>query len=253
MDDLKEAVNSKQKIVWTQFAMKHGIKGQNGGQVAKEFASVHGFDTTQLSARKYKTGARSTKKHFSGTNISIPIPPTQKIVKNAIMQMVVSGEILVGQACCPYNITQFIVKDGNVSKETKVVQGRKIPFHELRLKLLQSHEQFMHLYPDEKIQIMEKNELQQHLSKCLCIESASVEEMRELLTAMQRTRTLSLWHDHATILGRGYILITIHTVYDDMVFKHDEDITMKTHFKCLCTNTSRATNDIFNCTELFKH
>ena len=112
----------------------------------------------------------------------------------------------------------------------------------------------MHLYLDEKIQMMGKNELQQHLSKYLCIESASVEEMRELLTAMQRTRTLSLWHDHATILGRGYILITIHTVYDDVVFKHDEDIAMKhTSNVCVQTLASRATNDISNCTELFKH
>ena len=34
----------------------------------------------------------------------------------------------------------------------------------------------------------------------------------------QRTRTLTIWHDHATVLGRGYILITIHVLYDDAVF-----------------------------------
>ena len=43
----------------SQFAVEHGIRGENG--VAKEFASVHGFDTTQLSARKYKTEAWSKK------------------------------------------------------------------------------------------------------------------------------------------------------------------------------------------------
>ena len=37
--DLKEAESHMQKIVWTQFADKHGIPGENRGQVAKEFAT----------------------------------------------------------------------------------------------------------------------------------------------------------------------------------------------------------------------
>ena len=66
----------------------------------------------------------------------------------------------------------------------------------------------MHLYSDEKIKTMDQEELQQHLS----ITSDAVEEMKELLATKQRTRTLVLWHDHATLLGR------IHTLYDNMVF-----------------------------------
>ena len=50
-----------QKIVWTQFAEKHGIPGKNRDQVAKEFATKNDFDTQQLSARSYKSGARSKK------------------------------------------------------------------------------------------------------------------------------------------------------------------------------------------------
>lgn len=68
---------------------------------------------------------------------------------------------------------------------------------------------------DDKIKTMDQDELQQHLS----ITSDSVEEMRELLATKQRTHTLVIWPDHATLLGRGYILLTMHTLYDDMVFK----------------------------------
>ena len=46
------------------YEASNGIRGENGGQVAKEFAFVHGFDTTQLSTGKYKTGARSSKNTF---------------------------------------------------------------------------------------------------------------------------------------------------------------------------------------------
>ena len=149
------------------------------------------------------------------------MPPTQKALKDEIIQMVSLGELLLGQPCSPHNITQLVVKDGNVTKQTKTVQGRKIIIHELRTKLLQLQEPYMHLYSDDKIKTMDQDELQQHLS----ITSDSVDKMRELLATKQRTRTLVLWHDHATLLGRGYILLTIHTLYDDMVFKSDEQIT----------------------------
>ena len=44
-----------------------------------------------------------------------------------------------------------------------------------------------------------------------------------LLKKLQRSRTLVLWHDHSTILGSGYLLMTIHTLYDPAVFlKTDE-------------------------------
>ena len=37
----------------------------------------------------------------------------------------------------------------------------------------------------------------------------------------QRTRTLAFWHDHATILGHGYILMTVHVIYDTAVFMQE--------------------------------
>ena len=39
-----------------------------------------------------------------------------------------------------------------------------------------------------------------------------------LLKQLQRSCTLVLWHDHSIILGSGYLLMTIHTLYDPAVF-----------------------------------
>ena len=30
--------------------------------------------------------------------------------------------------------------------------------------------------------------------------------------------SLTIWHDHATVLGNGYIMITIHTIHDPAVY-----------------------------------
>ena len=48
-------------------------------------------------------------------------------------------------------------------------------------------------------------------------ENVSIEELKRMLKTAQRTRTLAFWHDHATILGQGYILMTVHVIYDTAV------------------------------------
>ena len=35
-----------------------------------------------------------------------------------------------------------------------------------------------------------------------------------------------MWHDHSTILGRGYILLTAKTMYDTAVFKINQETTL---------------------------
>ena len=51
----------------------------------------------------------------------------------------------------------------------------------------------------------------------------SVEELRKLLCQAQKSRSLCMWHDHATILKMGFIMVTVHVVYDPVVFYTDEE------------------------------
>ena len=44
------------------------------------------------------------------------------------------------------------------------------------------------------------------------------------LATCERTRSWAVWHDHATIAGKGYILVTCNVVYDSAVFKRDDEI-----------------------------
>ena len=44
---------------------------------------------------------------------------------------------------------------------------------------------------------------------------ASFDELRMTLKQLQCTRTLAMWHDHAT---KGYIMLTVHTLYNPAVY-----------------------------------
>lgn len=59
------------------------------------------------------------------------------------------------------------VVDGVVEKKTSVVYGRKIPLTEVRAKLLQKQEKYMHLLSDEVIDSMEICELKSLSMKTL--------------------------------------------------------------------------------------
>jgi len=47
---------------------------------------------------------------------------------------------------------------------------------------------------------------------------SSFDDLCQLAAKRQRTCTLCAWHDHATILGNGFIMITIHVIFDKAVF-----------------------------------
>ena len=51
----------------------------------------------------------------------------------------------------------------------------------------------------------------------------SHQQLCESLLRFQRTRLLCMWHDHTTILKMGFILVTVHTMYDPIVFFTDEE------------------------------
>ena len=220
LEDLNTVAAQNKKIVWTSFAKEHEIEGNNKGQVIKEFAAQNGLDTTTLSKYKRKKTRRSSKKKFTGKEYSIPIPPSAHQVKARWNQMIEQGEIQLGVACSPYTIHKYVVKQGKVHAEDIQVEGRKIPLYDIRKKLLLKNEKFMHLYSDAKINAMDIDEVRRTIkvNKKDVDTEASLDELRMTLKQLQRTRTLAMWHDHATILGRGYIMLTVHTLYDPAVY-----------------------------------
>ena len=73
---------------------------------------------------------------------------------------------------------------------------------------------------------MEKNELI-HFFKTHRIQLPNLQtedELRKILSQKERTRTLGMWHDHSTILGHEYIMITVRVLYDQAVCKTDTEL-----------------------------
>lgn len=47
---------------------------------------------------------------------------------------------------------------------------------------------------------------------------SDVDKLWDRFKELLHTCTLALWHDHATLLGLGVVMITVHVVYDPAVF-----------------------------------
>ena len=97
-------------------------------------------------------------------------------------------------------------------KQQLRVDGRKIPLLDIRLKLLKDQEQYIQLNTNVEIQAMIVNEISRKLLTYGVTAEANLtlKELQSLLASYQRTRSLAIWHDHASILGTGFILVTRH-------------------------------------------
>ena len=109
-------------------------------------------------------------------------------------------------------------------EERVTIEGRKFPLLSLRQQMLKDQEQYMRLQSDEQIQELPEEELRAHLANTLVPVSstASKSELNKSCTQSQRNRTLMIWHDHASILGVGYVMITVNTVYEAVFLTTEE-------------------------------
>jgi hypothetical protein len=80
----------------------------------------------------------------------------------------------------------------------------------------------MRLTPDSTLAGMSEEELTKRLNMTTA-DDKSEEELRDLVRQSERRRSLCFWHDHATILKTGFVLVTIHIMYDPMVFYTQEE------------------------------
>ncbi len=163
---------------------------------------------------------RPSKKRLPGSEISVPSNPPIKAVQAEINMMIISGRFTLGEECAPYKLTRYVPNDGRIVTKDVLIHGRKVPLEDLRNRLLKKHERYMRLNPNEKFDAMTRSEILESLQTLgkTPNEPSSDQELRMLLRSYERGRSLALWHDHATILGNGFILVTVHTVYDAAVF-----------------------------------
>ena len=88
----------------------------------------------------------------------------------------------------------------------------------------------MRLQSDEEIDSLSTEAVKKQLQKLG--ESGDVSDPHSFLKTKQRSRKFVEWHDHSTILRAGYILMTIHALYDPAVFLTTEEYVQKTGNEC---------------------
>lgn len=210
-----------EKINWSKFAREHNIPSKNGGQTAKEFAKQNGINTEILEKQKPKIITRSQKKRLPGANISVPVHATVEQIKEDWQSMIERGELHLGEQCIPRTLVRYKTDKGKLEKTYTTVYGRKIPLLTLRQKLLEKHEKFMHLLSDEELAQMSHAALTEIAKQgnIYIDEEATTDELRQKISQCQRTRHIAMWHDHATVAGQGYIVITVKVLYDPAVFR----------------------------------
>ena len=83
----------------------------------------------------------------------------------------------------------------------------------------------MRLTPTEAIDSMPDSELKEKLTKLGHSNGDTMthNELCETLSDLEHSRTLAMWHDHATILKRGVIMIPVRTLYNRAVFLTDAE------------------------------
>ena len=215
-------------INWTTVGRAHGIQGGNAGQVAREFAEEREINVEEIMActPKRKRTIRPCKRKLPGSDISIPSNPPIHVIEAEIKSMISSGRFQLGEECAPYKVTKYTVVNGVMTPHDTFVHARKVPLKVIRQRLLEKHLKFMRLMPLPTVTAMTESEIKEMLQKAHYnsnLEGLSHEQLCNLLFQTQRARSLCMWHDHATILKMGFIMVTVHVMYDPLVFFTDAE------------------------------
>ena len=229
LEDLRQWPQDVQ-INWSSFARSHRVPGKNGGQTVKEFAKEHGIDTFTLDKRSTTPRTRPRKCKLPGGEISSPSLPSVKFIQDERDKMINDGTLSIGEPCAPFNVTRYrTTPGGTIETQEITVYGRKVPLLELREQMLKHHEKYMRLLTDYEINRLSKEDVKTQFKKQAVRfdDSLDLADLQNKLAQTQQTRHLVLWHDHATVLGSGYVLVTVHVLYDEAVHLSDREYQEK--------------------------
>ena len=227
LNELKNWSEDK-KINWSQVARQYNIPGKNRGQVLKEFARKNGLDTYALDGLAENRRTRAKKLKMPGNEISMPCTSTTQMVKEKWAADIEDGTYSIGIDCAPKEMTVVTCRDGEVVEQPVTIYSRKVPMNEIRQRLLKNQEKYMRLQTDEQVDALSKDEAIKFLKQNQEHQFADMEitELRAKVKALQRNRHLVMWHDHGTILGQGYIFITVKVIYDTSVFFRKDEYSL---------------------------
>ena len=145
--------------------------------------------------------------------------------------MVDDGTLTLGEPCAPQTLTKQSIVNGELTTQE--------PFTSIRQTFTQTWK--IHASnTDSQLNSMTTQELLQYHDDLhiKLPDEMSDDNLKAKLVQCESTRSWAVWHDHSTICGRGYILVTCNIVYNTAVFKKDDEIQQGPD-----TNILRAVKD----------
>ena len=214
------------KLNGSALARKYNVPGCNGGQVLKEYAQRHGVNTYQLDGLEQQKRDRRRKLIMPGGEISVPCAGTVEEVKEVWKRQINEGVFTVGEECAPREVTTLSTQGGEVVTQARTIHSRKVPLKCIQERLLKLHEPYMRLQSDDQLDSMSRADAIEILKRFheAVDDSENIMHIRHRIKDLQRRRHLVMWHDHGTILGQGYIFITVKVLYDPAIFLTKEEM-----------------------------
>ena len=144
--------------------------------------------------------------------------------------MIESGRFTLGEPCAPYKLTKYVPLNSVLSPQETTVMACKVHLTDIRKQLLKRQRKYMHLTPTTTVQEMTMSQLNDHITKYGGnADDMPHSELCKLLCSYERSRSLAMLHDHATVLKMGFLMITVHTLYDPVVFLTDKEYQKNTY------------------------
>ncbi|XP_022803764.1 uncharacterized protein LOC111341076 [Stylophora pistillata] len=197
-----------------------------GNIVVKEFLETNNVQLSRLKQFREKTpAARRRQNRTQGGEISVPLPRTNDQIRETLRCKSESGEYILGEMIVPETYKKVVLdKDVTIKTELFTVSGRKIPLSDIRDKTLKQHEKLglMHARTDEDYAAMTKEQVKKRIAQLnehtSCLNTATLDDLKNYLEHVERTRHLMVWADNSTLLNHGYLLLTVNAVFDKALY-----------------------------------
>ena len=170
-------------FVATEVADEFGITGTDRGHKLKLLAIEVNPAIPNLGIQ---AKPKSVKRKFKGTNVSMPAPPSKKVLAELDSSMVEHGERKTGIPCVPITIEKRVKR----KPRTTEAHSRKFTLVDIRQRLLNRHETYMRLHSEKDI-----------VAK----------------------RSLWMWHDHSSLVSHGIIAVMVGVVYNPVPFLSESE------------------------------
>ena len=126
-------------VNWTELATKEGVKGNNKGQIIKDYARKNQIDVNKLSKPRQPNIRRRRLAFANG--VKLPKALTTAQLKEKVASKYSTGQYLVSSECTGSTVVKYTIGDnGDVVQRKLTTKGRQLDLTEVRRKLLQEHE-----------------------------------------------------------------------------------------------------------------